>query len=167
MADMTARGASATLLKAQTGQLLSEFLLGGPPPQQRTKRAGAKSTARGRAATKIDRAYVLDGGERLRIIDALITVIGGAYCHLAQKRAAYALDPVQALQLLRSRVAALSEGEFHLALTSIVAGLRDAHTRYTGPKTGQGRWQCCHSSLSSTVRTTTLLSSFRKYRRPH
>ena len=138
MADMTGRGAGATLLKAQAGQLLSEFLLGGPPPRRRTKRAGTKSPAKGGAAAQIERAYVLDGGERLRIIDALITVIGGAYCHLVQKRAAYALDPVQALQLLRSRVAALSEGEFHLALTSIVAGLRDAHTRYTGPKAGQG-----------------------------
>ncbi|MGH8761958.1 MAG: S41 family peptidase [Nitrosospira sp.] len=135
---MTTRATSTHLLEAQTGQLLSEFLLGVPPPQRRTKRDGTKGAARGGVGTQIERARVLDGGERLRIIDALMTVIGGAYCHLIQKRAAYALDPVQALQLLRSRVAALSEGEFHLALTSIVAGLRDAHTRYTGPKAGQG-----------------------------
>jgi len=81
---------------------------------------------------------VLDGGERLQIIDTLIAVIGGVYCHLPQKRAAYALDPVQALQLLRTQVAALSEGEFHLALTSIISGLRDAHTRYSGPAAKQG-----------------------------
>jgi C-terminal processing protease CtpA/Prc len=134
MAGMTA---SAKLLEAQTGQLLSEFLLGVPQPR-RTKQAGTKTAARGEAAAPIEHAHVLDGGERLQIVDALMTAIGGAYCHLIQKRAAYALDPVQALQLLRGRVAGLSEGEFHLALTSIVAGLRDAHTRYTGPRAGQG-----------------------------
>ncbi|MEO9062662.1 MAG: S41 family peptidase [Nitrosospira sp.] len=32
----------------------------------------------------------------------------------------------------------MSEGEFHLAVTSIVSGLRDAHTRYTGPGAQQG-----------------------------
>jgi hypothetical protein len=80
----------------------------------------------------------LDGGERLRIVDVLARVLGGAYCHLPQKRAAYAVDPVQALQLLRGRAAELSEAEFHLALTSIVTALRDAHTRYSGPRALQG-----------------------------
>lgn len=122
---------NVTLLQAQTGQLLSEFLLGESPSGRRAKR-GARPDFR------ILRARVLDGGERLQIIDTLIAVIGGIYCHLPQKRAAYALDPVQALQLLRAHVAALSEGEFHLALTSIVSGLRDAHTRYSGPGAKQG-----------------------------
>ncbi|MEO7559113.1 MAG: S41 family peptidase [Nitrosospira sp.] len=128
------RDADATLLRAQTGQLLSEFLFGTAPPAARARRGETG----GEAGARIELAYALDGGERLRIIDALITVISGAYCHLPQKRAAYALDPVQALHLLRSRVAELSEGEFHLALTSIVLGLRDAHTRYSGPRAGQG-----------------------------
>ena len=130
MTDMTDKRTSTILLQAQTGQLLSEFLAGGPPPAQRARR--------GAVTASIESAGVLDGGQRLQIIDALIIVIGGAYCHLVQKRAAYAIDPVQALQILRSRVAALSEGEFHLAVTSIVSGLRDAHTRYTGPKAQQG-----------------------------
>ncbi len=97
MAVMTDKRTSTILLQAQTGQLLSEFLAGGPPAGQRA--------GRGAVTASIDRAGGLDGGQRLQIIDALIIVIGGAYCHLVQKRAAYALDPVQALQLLRSRVA--------------------------------------------------------------
>src|SRR5262249_55945642 len=80
----------------------------------------------------------LDGGERLRIVDALIAVLGGAYSHLPQKRAGYAVDPVQALQLLRRRCTELSDAEFHLAVTSIVTGLRDAHTVYIGPSALRG-----------------------------
>ncbi|HKX52385.1 MAG TPA: hypothetical protein VJM47_01165, partial [Nitrosospira sp.] len=124
---------AAPLLQAQTGQLLSDFLLGESP------RGEQRGRGRGRRPDfRIPQARVLDGGERLQIIDTLIAVIGGVYCHLPQKRAAYALDPVQALQLLRAQVAMLSEGEFHLALTSIISGLRDAHTRYSGPGAKQG-----------------------------
>jgi hypothetical protein len=75
----------------------------------------------------------LDGGQRVQLIDTLELVLGGAYCHLHQKRAGYAIDPVQALRLLRRRCVEMSDGEFHIALTSLVAGLRDAHTRYVGP----------------------------------
>ena len=81
----------------------------------------------------------LDGGERLQILDALITSIAGAYAHLPAKRAAYASDPVQALTLLRRRAADLSDAEFHRAVTAIVTGLRDAHTRYIGPSTLRDR----------------------------
>lgn len=128
---MTAKRTDAFLLNAQTGRLLSEFLFGVPSPGRRTKISAA-------AVPQPGKADGLDGGQRLQIIDALIAVIGGAYCHLVQKRAAYAVDPVQALQLLRGRAATMSEGEFHLAVTSIVSGLRDAHTRYTGPRVQQG-----------------------------
>lgn len=90
------------------------------------------SAARGGAAS-------LDGGQRLRVVDALIAVLGGVYCHLPQKRAGYAFDPVQALHLLRRRCVALSDGEFHLAITGLVTGLRDAHTRYRGPASLRGK----------------------------
>ena len=76
---------------------------------------------------------VLDGGQRIEVVDALMNVLGGAYCHLPQKRAGYAVDPVQALQLLRRRCVHLTDGEFHLAITGLVTSLRDAHTRYRGP----------------------------------
>jgi hypothetical protein len=36
--------------------------------------------------------------------------------------------------LLRTRAANMSEAEFHLVVTGIVVGLRDAHTMYAGPK---------------------------------
>jgi hypothetical protein len=77
----------------------------------------------------------LDGGERLQILDTLITSIAGAYAHLPAKRAAYASDPVQALTLLRRRAADLSDTEFNRAVSAIITGLRDAHTRYIGPST--------------------------------
>jgi C-terminal processing protease CtpA/Prc len=44
---------------------------------------------------------------------------------------------VQALQLLALRASDLSEAEFHLQMTSIITGLRDAHTRYSGPRSLQ------------------------------
>jgi hypothetical protein len=122
---------SAPLLNAQAGRLLSERALEARIPARR-------GTPRLRRAAARARGEVLDGGERLRIVDTLMRVIGGAYCHLPQKRAAYAVDPIQALQLLRGRAAELSEGEFHLMITSIVTGLRDAHTRYSGPRALQG-----------------------------
>jgi Peptidase family S41 len=77
----------------------------------------------------------LDGGERLQILDTLITSIAGAYAHLPAKRAAYASNPVQALTLLRRRAADLTDTEFNRAVSAIITGLRDAHTRYIGPST--------------------------------
>jgi len=114
--------ASRAILNAQEGRLLEDYV-------QTSMRAHARAAARGAG---------LDGGARLRIIDTLQSVIRGAYCHLPQKMAAYARNPVQALELLRGRAADLTEAEFHLVVTSIVTGLRDAHTRYSGPKRLQG-----------------------------
>lgn len=74
----------------------------------------------------------LDAGERLQVLDVLIAALSGTYAHLVAKRAAYAGDPVQALTLLRRRAAELTADEFHRAVSGIVTGLRDAHTRYSG-----------------------------------
>ena len=74
----------------------------------------------------------------MQILDTLRAVLGGAYAHLPAKRAAYAVDPVQALVLLRRRAADLSEADFHFAVTGLVTGLRDAHTRYIGPSSLRG-----------------------------
>ena len=81
----------------------------------------------------------LGPGERLKVIDTLAPLLEGVYCHLPQKRAAYAVDPVQALRLLRQQCVELTDGEFHLAVTGIITGLRDAHTRYVGPSGMRGR----------------------------
>ena len=75
----------------------------------------------------------LDGGQRLQILDTLIVLIGGGYAHFPAKRAAYANDPVQALTLLRRRAADLTDTEFNRAVSLIITGLRDVHTRYIGP----------------------------------
>lgn len=80
----------------------------------------------------------LDGGQRLQILDALTLVVDNVYAHLPAKRAAYASNPVQALTLLRRRAPELSGAQFHLAVTTIVTGLRDAHTRYIGPSSLRG-----------------------------
>jgi hypothetical protein len=98
---------------------------------------------RGRLLTDVvapgSTAAGLDGGERQQVLDTLIAVLGGAYAHLPAKRAAYAIDPVQALVLLRRRAADLSDADFHLAVTGLVTGLRDAHTRYIGPSALRGQ----------------------------
>ena len=46
---------------------------------------------------------------------------------------------MQALTLLRRRAADLSDTEFNRAVSAIVTGLRDAHTRYIGPSTLRDR----------------------------
>lgn len=81
----------------------------------------------------------LGPGDRLQVIDTLVPLLEGVYCHLPQKRAGYAVDPVQALRLLRQRCVDLTDGEFHLAVTRIFTGLRDAHTRYVGPSGLHGK----------------------------
>ena len=105
--------AAAMVRRARRGVLLSEAL------------------AESGAGRRVD----LDGGQRLQILDNLIASLGGAYAHLPAKRAAYATDPVQALILLRRRAADLSDTEFNRAVSAIITGLRDAHTRYIGPST--------------------------------
>jgi peptidase S41-like protein len=112
---MPAATVPAEALAAQRGPRLTDALAAGDGP----------------AAAQAGPA--LDGGQRLEVVDTLAQVLGGAYCHLPQKRAGYAVDPVQALALLRRRCVELTDGEFHLALTGLVTGLRDAHTRYVGP----------------------------------
>jgi C-terminal processing protease CtpA/Prc len=97
----------------------------------------AARVATRRRATKRQAPARLDTSERLSIIDTFRLVLEGAYCHLPQKRAAYAFDPVQALQLLALRAPELSDAEFHLQLSSIITSLRDAHTRYSGPRSMQ------------------------------
>jgi hypothetical protein len=123
MREEEAMASTPSLLKSQTGVLLS-------------RRAGLLEVSH--AVVPEPSADHLDAADRLAVVDALLTAIGGAYCHLLQKRAGYANDPVQALQLLRTRAATMSEAQFHLAVTGIVVGLRDAHTMYAGPKSLAG-----------------------------
>jgi peptidase S41-like protein len=141
---MASVGHRSDLRAAQAGRLLADFIedreLVVREDRAPVVRRGA---AQPRPAFPVESRRPLDGGERLRILDVLTPVLGGVYCHLPQKRSAYATDPVQALRLLRGRAAEMSENEFHLMVTSIVTALRDAHTRYTqtrygGPRRSQG-----------------------------
>jgi hypothetical protein len=134
MASSTARRASE-VAAAQRGRSLTDALA---PPAKGARRAAAATYGGPLGATSGDGPGTLDGGERQQIIDALVTVLGGAYAHLPAKRAAYAVDPVQALVLLRRRAADLSDADFHLAVSGLVTGLRDAHTRYIGPSSLRG-----------------------------
>jgi hypothetical protein len=111
----------AEAVAAQRGQRLTDALAAADGGRAR---AGPPSGHAGPA---------LDGGQRLQVVDTLAGVLGGAYCHLPQKRAGYAVDPVQALVLLRRQCVQMTDGEFHLAVNALVTGLRDAHTRYVGP----------------------------------
>jgi hypothetical protein len=119
------------------GRLLTEFIEDREPlVRQGRKRVVRRGAAQPRPGSPVESRRPLDGGEKLRILDVLISALGGLYCHLPQKRSAYATDPVQALRLLRGRAAEMSENEFRLMVTSIVTGLRDAHTRYTQTRYG-------------------------------
>src|SRR6476469_5292333 len=114
------------------------------PTTPRTAGADVVAAQRGRPIAEapdvtVITAPLLDGGQRQEVLDTLIAVLGGAYAHLPAKRAAYALDPVHELELVRRRASDLSDAEFHLAVTGIVTRLRDAHTRYIGPSSLRGQ----------------------------
>ena len=78
-------------------------------------------------------APVLTADHRLMLIDQAMLMLQEIYAHLSLKRALHAIDPIQRLQLLRLRHAALDEREFHSELIDIFVSLRDLHTNYTLP----------------------------------
>jgi len=81
----------------------------------------------------------LSTAERLRLLAAFETVLGGVYTHLPLKRARYGFDPVQRLRILRSEVKSFDDNAFHVELATIVTQLRDYHTRYTWPAAFAGK----------------------------
>lgn len=101
------------------------------------RRRRAALLAAAEAAVEAEPAPVaLSAAERRSIVDTLRSLLEGLYVHLAQKRASYAFDPLQRLRLLGERVAddAISDGVFHREMAQIFTDLRDAHTRYLGPR---------------------------------
>jgi hypothetical protein len=80
----------------------------------------------------------LTRAERELLVDQAEALVDGVYVHLPLKRAMHAIDPLQALKLLRHRLPQLSEGEFHLQLQRIFLGLRDLHTNYILPARFKG-----------------------------
>ncbi len=76
----------------------------------------------------------LSDEERRLVVQTFITVIEGLYSHLPGKRARYGHDPVQRLRSLQQQLTAIDEETFHRSISQIVTDLRDAHTRYIGPR---------------------------------
>ncbi|HSG96397.1 MAG TPA: S41 family peptidase [Woeseiaceae bacterium] len=81
----------------------------------------------------------LSADERRAVVQTFITIIEGLYAHLPGKRARYGHDPVQRLRSLQQRLDAIGEDEFHRSIAEIVTDLRDAHTRYIGPRSLQNQ----------------------------
>ncbi len=79
----------------------------------------------------------LTWAERLDIIDALSQVLGGVYAHLPLKRSLYGIDVIRGLEHLRQQLPTMSDLQFHRELTLLMNRLRDAHTQYHGPWTGE------------------------------
>ena len=75
----------------------------------------------------------LTEAQRRLVLDQAEILIEEIYVHLPLKRAMHAVDPLQALRLLRHRLAELTETEFHVQLQRIFLGLRDLHTNYILP----------------------------------
>jgi hypothetical protein len=76
----------------------------------------------------------LSTAERLRLLEGLQKVLEAVFTHLPLKRARYGFDPVQRLCILRTQLHELSDDAFHIEVADIVTRLRDAHTRYVGPR---------------------------------
>ena len=75
----------------------------------------------------------LTDAQRRVVLDQAEILLGEVYAHLPLKRAMHAVDPLQALRLLRHRLGDLSETEFHAQLQRIFLGLHDLHTNYILP----------------------------------
>lgn len=75
----------------------------------------------------------LTDAQRRLVLDQAEILISDVYAHLPLKRAMHAIDPLQALRLLRHRLDDLSETEFHIELQRIFLGLHDLHTNYVLP----------------------------------
>ena len=82
--------------------------------------------------THIAQGPLTDAQRRL-VLDQAEILIEEIYVHLPLKRAMHAVDPLQALRLLRHRLAELTETEFHVQLQRIFLGLHDLHTNYILP----------------------------------
>jgi C-terminal processing protease CtpA/Prc len=80
------------------------------------------------------RAQSLDRNEKLLIVRQAIALLEGFYVHLPLKRAMHAVEPLQRLRLLRSRLDSLdSDARFHAEMTAIFTSVRDLHTNYLLP----------------------------------
>lgn len=81
----------------------------------------------------------LSRSARIDIVRAALRMLEGSYVHLVQKRARYAVDPLQRLRLLLQELEDSAEDElgsdlgFHCQMIELFTSLRDLHTNYLLP----------------------------------
>lgn len=75
----------------------------------------------------------LSAEDRVLIVDQALIVIEQLYTHLQMKRVRHAIDPAQALRVLRDEAAGLDDLRFHSEMLRVFKSLRDIHTAYTAP----------------------------------
>ncbi len=82
----------------------------------------------------------LSKAERIAIVSQALWMLESSYVHLPQKRAMYAIDPLQQLRLMRHRLEQTPDAElahdldFHREMTRLFTALRDLHTNYLLPQ---------------------------------
>jgi hypothetical protein len=82
---------------------------------------------------------VLSREDRQAIVEQALAMLEMSYIHLPQKRAMYAVDPIQRLRLLKYRIEQThpnrlqDEMLFHSEMLEIFTQLRDLHTNYLLP----------------------------------
>jgi hypothetical protein len=76
----------------------------------------------------------LKPAERRRLVEQALVLLDGFYVHLPQKRAMYAVDPVQRLKLLLDRLPQFADDlALYRELIDIFTSVRDFHTRFELP----------------------------------
>jgi len=82
----------------------------------------------------------LSKADRLTIVDQALILLERNYVHLPLKRAMHAVEPIQRLRLIRSRIEATeednlpSEMRFHQDMQRVFTSTRDFHTSYRLPE---------------------------------
>jgi hypothetical protein len=114
------------------------------------------------------KSQALARSQKETIVAQAILLIDQFYAHLHFKRARYAVDPVQSLRILRTRLHHLSDVEFHDGMIQALIGLRDAHTFYGLPAPYRGtlaflpfRMQSFHEKRRRRFIVTGVLEGFR------
>ena len=80
------------------------------------------------------KARQLKPAGRRRLVEQALVLLDGFYVHLPQKRAMYAVDPVQRLKLLLNRLPQCADDiALYRELIEIFTSVRDFHTRFELP----------------------------------
>jgi hypothetical protein len=80
------------------------------------------------------KARQLKPAGRRRLVEQALVLLDGFYVHLPQKRAMYAVDPVQRLKLLLNRLSHCADDiALYRELIDIFTSVRDFHTRFELP----------------------------------